>query len=157
MKEKGISCNCIRHREIGIRRIKKIKEIDLKNLEINTIKYNASKGKEYFIEAIDSSDSLYGFLRMRIPYKPFMNHLNDKTSLIRELHVYGSSLPLGIKKDDEVQHRGIGKMLMQKAEALAEDEEMESIAIISALGVKEYYRKYFGYEKKGVYMWKKIN
>ncbi|MCX8158288.1 MAG: tRNA uridine(34) 5-carboxymethylaminomethyl modification radical SAM/GNAT enzyme Elp3 [Candidatus Diapherotrites archaeon] len=156
MKEKNIMCNCIRHREIGIREIKKINTPQIESLRINKIEYDASKGKEFFIEAVDKEDSLYGFLRLRIPYEPFVKPLNRETALIRELHVYGSALPIGIRKEDAIQHRGIGKMLMQEAEEIATEKNMESIAIISALGVREYYKKYFGYEKKGVYMWKKI-
>ena len=156
MKEKGIECRCIRHREIGIKEAKKISKADFKNLNLNVIEYKASKGKEFFIETVDKNDSLYGFLRLRIPYEPFMQGLDKETALVRELHVYGTSLPLGARKEEAVQHKGIGKMLMERAGEIAKEEGMKKSAVISALGVKDYYRKFFGYRKKGDYVWKKI-
>lgn len=156
MKEKGIECRCIRHREIGIREMKNKEKSKSLKLDLKVIDYRASKGKEYFIEAVDEDDSLYGFLRLRIPHEPFMHGLDEETALIRELHVYGTSLPLGIKKEDAVQHKGLGKVLMERAEEIAKGDGMKKSVVISALGVKEYYRKFFGYRKKGVYMGKRL-
>ena len=113
------------------------------------IKYAASGGQEYFISA-DSADqkTLYGFCRLRI----------DSTSpvapaIIRELHVYGALVAKGgIKK---VQHSGLGKKMLAKAEGLAEKSGAEKIAVISGVGVRGYYRKQ-GYKLVGNYMVKAL-
>jgi len=151
MKEKGIECKCIRHREIGIREMKNLEKRTGK-LKLKVSEYKASKGKEFFIEAIDNKDSLYGFVRLRIPYKPFVKEIDEKTALIRELHVYGTSLSLGEHHKKSVQHSGIGKKLMKRATLIAKKEGMQKIVVISGLGVREYYRKFFGYWKTGYWM-----
>ncbi len=46
---------------------------------------------------------------------------------------------------------GLGKMLMKRAEEIASEEGKKKIAVISGVGVREYYRK-LGYKLKGFYM-----
>ncbi|MEM4261725.1 MAG: tRNA uridine(34) 5-carboxymethylaminomethyl modification radical SAM/GNAT enzyme Elp3, partial [Candidatus Diapherotrites archaeon] len=76
--EKGIKCRCIRCREIGINRAKKIKEPKLDFVERH---YTASRGSEVFISFEDvSNDLLIGFCRLRIPYKPFRKEFTDSTA-----------------------------------------------------------------------------
>lgn len=143
-----VECNCIRCREpMG-------RKIDWNNVKIKTQKYNASKGKEFFISAEDTkNDLLVGFIRMRFPHKNLRKEITKKSALIRELHVYGTSL--GLKETGEVQHRGIGKQLMKKAEDIAKKEKKNKIVVISGIGVREYYYK-LGYEKEGPYVTKEI-
>ena len=50
-----------------------------------------------------------------------------------------------------IQHKGLGKLLMKKAEEIARTEGMKKIAVISGVGVREYYRK-LGYKLDGSYM-----
>lgn len=154
MKEKGTECKCIRHREIGLRELKD--KARKKRTRIAVTEYTASCGKEFFIESIDDNDSLYGFARLRIPGKTFIKGLDEKTGLLRELHVYGTALKIGGKAGKGAQHRGIGKKLMGKAEEISAKEGMKKIAVIAALGTREYYRKFFGYRRKEHYMVKKI-
>jgi elongator complex protein 3 len=147
MEKRGIRCRCIRCREIGF----KDRKVDVKDVEVKIMKYNANKGKEFFIEAI-CDDALLGLIRLRFPHKPFIPILKDK-ALVRELHVYGRALKVK-EREKGVQHRGIGKMLLETAENIAK-EKYDAIAIISGVGVREYYRK-FGYRLKENYMIKKI-
>jgi elongator complex protein 3 len=147
MEKRGIRCSCIRCREIGF----KDKKVDVKDVEVRIMKYNANKGKEFFIEAI-CDDALLGLIRLRFPHKPFIPILKDK-ALVRELHVYGRALKVK-EREKGVQHRGIGKMLLETAENIAK-EKYDAIAIISGVGVREYYRK-FGYRLRENYMIKKI-
>jgi elongator complex protein 3 len=147
MEKRGMKCNCIRCREIGF----KERKVDVKDVEIKIMKYNANKGKEFFIEAI-CDDALLGLIRLRFPHKPFIPILKDK-ALVRELHVYGRALKVK-EREKGVQHRGIGKMLLETAENIAK-EKYDAIAIISGVGVREYYRK-FGYRLRENYMIKKI-
>jgi elongator complex protein 3 len=141
LKQKGVVCNCIRCREP--------KEEATKEYQLNITSYQASVGKEHFI-SIDSLDkkTLYGFCRLRL----------DKTSpvapaIIRELHVYGELVPIG--SDIKVQHRGLGKILMAKAEELAKEAGADKIAVISGIGVRGYYRK-LGFKLDNSYLVKKI-
>jgi len=125
-----------------------------KKVEILVEKYRASKGTEYFISAEDTKeDILLGFCRLRIPSQYLRPEINEKTALIRELHVYGSVVP--IKKRGEIQHTGWGKKLLSKAEEIAKKESKTEMIIISGIGTREYYRKQ-GYKLRGFYMWKKI-
>ncbi len=78
------------------------------------------------------------------------NSKNNKTAIIRELHIYGQALNLG-EKGFEAQHKGLGKMLMQKAEEIAKKQRIKKIFVISGVGVRQYYKK-LGYELEGDYM-----
>jgi elongator complex protein 3 len=143
IKDKGISCNCIRCREA------KNKIISEKNIKLNVLKYLASEGVEYFI-SFDSLDNktLYGFCRLRIDFSSKV-----APAIIRELHVYGQLVPVGGKT--KIQHRGLGKKLMAEAEKIAQKNKAEKIAVISGVGVRGYYKK-LGYRLKNNYMMKII-
>lgn len=76
MKKRHMVCKCIRCREIGfaIRERKQISE----DLFMKTTEYNASKGKEYFIEFINKEDIIFALIRLRIPNAPFTKGINKK-------------------------------------------------------------------------------
>ena len=132
----------IRFREVGhvFQRTGKWPE----KVGIKIKKYRASKGKEYFISAEDKN-ILVGFCRLRICNRP--------EAMLRELHVYGSVTPIGLK--GEIQHKGWGRKLLKTAEQIAKKEGKKEMNVISGIGVREYYRKH-GYELKDSYMWKKL-
>ncbi len=157
LKELGYECRCIRCREVGhkLRRLGvKVTDDIIKKAELVIRKYRASKGVEYFISyELPDYDALIGFIRLRFPYKPFIKVLED-CALIRELHVYGKAVPLGEREAGAFQHRGFGERLLKEAEEIAK-EEFDRIAVISGVGVREYYRK-FGYRKRFEYMIKKL-
>ncbi|MFH0752637.1 MAG: tRNA uridine(34) 5-carboxymethylaminomethyl modification radical SAM/GNAT enzyme Elp3 [archaeon] len=141
-------CRCIRCRE------PRKKKISWKSVEFKNLVYEASKGKEFFISAEDvKNDIIIGFVRMRFPSQCLRSEITSSTALIRELHVYGPSVPLGGKGD--IQHRGIGKQLLHKAEKIAKDNGKNKIVIISGIGVRSYYLN-LGYKRDGPYMSKKI-
>ena len=158
MKRKGYKCKCIRCREIWLRQLKERFEINHNDVTISKKKYKASEGYEYFISADDKkSDSLIGFVRLRIPSTlAHRKEINEKTALIRELHVYGQLIPLGKKYNSSWQHKGMGSKLMEEAEKIAKEEEScNKILVISAIGTREYYRK-LGYSLQGPYMEKDL-
>ena len=140
----------IRFREIGFE-LRDHRKIDT-NVSLKVTEYEGSKGKELFIEAVNQDDILFGLLRLRLD--------QDKTvpAMVRELHVYGPTLKLGEKADEEWQHKGLGKQLMQKAQDLAKEHGYKEIRVISGIGVREYYYK-LGYklDKDGIYVEKKLN
>jgi len=75
--------------------------------------------------------------------------------MIRELHVYGRVQAVGDKKSTNTQHRGIGKTLLRKAEWIARFHCRTKMAIISGIGVRDYYRKR-GYYQQGTFMVKNL-
>jgi len=154
-KEKGIKCRCIRCREAGHKWLKE--RILPKKAEIMVRCYKASKGKEYFISYEDEEqDILLGFCRLRIPdfENVFIDEIKE-SGIVRELKVFGFSLNLGKKDKFSFQHRGIGRMLMEKAEEICKEEGLKKISVIAAIGTREYYKK-LGYKKGKYYMVKEI-
>jgi elongator complex protein 3 len=142
LRKNGVKINEIRLREIGFN------ETNSNKLKLKIVKYNASKGKEYFLEIVNDKNILYGLLRLRI--------LKNKTGMIRELHVYGKALDLG-EVGNISQHKGIGKWLMSEAEKISRRENCKILKVISGVGVREYYRN-LGYDldKDGIYMEKNL-
>ena len=61
-------------------------------------------------------------------------------AIVRELHVYGNLVPVG-QKGMAIQHRGIGKKLLQMAEDIAKSKNKIGVSIISGIGVRNYYEK----------------
>jgi len=143
-------CRCIRCRE------PRLNEIDFDSVKLKRINYAASNGHEIFLSYEDvKNDFLLGFLRLRIPHKPFISAITPKSAGIRELHVYGQIA--NIDKKGNIQHKGYGKSLVQEAEKIASEEfDKNKILVISGIGVKEYYKK-LGYEKDSYYMSKKLD
>jgi len=150
LKEMGYSCRCIRCREVGH---KGVRPEEYSKAELVVREYVASGGKEFFISfEIPEYDALVGFVRLRFPKEPFIEVLRD-AALIRELHVYGRAVPIG-QSSDAFQHRGFGERLLKEAEEIAK-EEYDRIAVISGVGVRDYYRK-LGYRLRQGYMVKKL-
>lgn len=141
LREKGGKCRCIRCREVGHNSLKG-RRINEKDIELTMESYEACNGTEHFIAFEDlSADVLIGFTRLRFPAAPHRQELQD-SALIRELHVYGSMVPVGKgAKQKEWQHRGYGKELIEHAEKIASEAGYGKLAIISGIGAREYYRK----------------
>lgn len=54
------------------------------------------------------------------------------TSIVRELHVYGSVVPVSARDPTKFQHQGFGMLLMEEAEKIAKCEHFSTkIAVIS--------------------------
>jgi len=155
LKEQQIRCRCIRCREVGHRLLMDKVKPDPNSIKILTIKEKASEGEEIFISAEDTiNDVLVGYLRLRIPsekaHRPEI--IPETTSIVRELHVYGSLVPVGKHIAKAWQHKGYGGILLSEAERISkEDYDRKKVVIISALGTKQYYRR-FGYDDDGPYV-----
>ncbi|HEY3273610.1 MAG TPA: tRNA uridine(34) 5-carboxymethylaminomethyl modification radical SAM/GNAT enzyme Elp3, partial [Methanocella sp.] len=149
LRESKKKCRCIRCREIGHKLLDGAVP-DPAAISMNELTMDVCGGKEHFLSFDDASiDALIGFLRLRFPGKPHRPELQD-AAVIRELHVYGKMVPLGIR-DEAWQHHGYGKRLIGRAEAIAAEAGYGKIAVISGVGAREYYRK-LGYERDGPYM-----
>jgi elongator complex protein 3 len=147
LKSTGRSCRCIRCREIG--RLPSLAES-----EIRVLKYQCCGGQEHFISAV-ADDSLIGFTRLRFPSR-INSHELENAALLRELHVYGSLVPVGKDAEsEEWQHRNYGKVLISRAEEITLNSGFSRLAIMSGMGVRPYYRRQ-GYERKGPYMIKEL-
>jgi elongator complex protein 3 len=151
MKELNRECNCIRCREYGhrLRDGQKIGEPALKRID-----YDASEGKEIFLSFEDDQKTIFGLLRLRIG-APAEN--NERKAIVRELHVFGSEVPLGTQLVNTAQHKGLGGQLLKEAERISQSEfQAKSIAVISGVGARDYFRSAFGYQLEGAYMVKSL-
>lgn len=154
LEEQGAKCRCIRCREAGHAFLKSRKTA--KKPELTETIYEASGGKEIFLAYEDlEQDLLLGYLRLRFPQGSHRKEIDASTALIRELRVFGSPVPIGLKSADSYQHRGIGKSLLERAGELSKENGKEKILVTSAIGTRDYYRK-FGYRLSAPYMGKKI-
>ena len=150
----GLSCQCIRCRELGVR--KALGKQPKEDFKLKELSYPASGSAEYFLSYESSDGTLAGFLRARDIRETHRPELRDSL-VVRELHVYGSQLSVGEeKKTSSAQHKGYGKNLLARAEELAKELDKKKIAVISGVGAREYYRK-LGYSLEGSYMVKDIN
>lgn len=149
-------CRCIRCREV--REQYSIKD----KIKFFRYDYPASGGQEIFLSfASPDQKKLYALLRLRLNSTSLGNSeilpVLQNAALIRELHTYGhlASLGASLEKND-AQHKGLGKRLMIEAEKIVRNETaLKKIAIISGVGVREYYKK-LGYGLKNEYMVKNI-
>lgn len=164
MRQRDLRCKCLRCREIG--HVSKFGHSVSKTSKPKFFKYKykASKGKEFFI-SFENKDKrvVFAFLRMRFPSKnnkeiiKLFPELKD-SAFIRELHTYGHLVSLGkVGKisSAQAQHQGLGKELMKCAESIAKKAGYTKMAVISGVGVREYYQK-LGYKKQGTYMVKSL-
>jgi elongator complex protein 3 len=152
MKRRGTYCECIRCREV------RGKPVDPALLKLDDLVYHADNAEEHFISYITPDDKLAGFVRLSLPSKDApQTQLNDLdgAALIREVHVYGQSLPVGEEKIGAAQHAGLGKKLLQHAEKIAKENGFKRMAVISAVGTREYYLER-GFERGELYLVKDI-
>ncbi len=150
LKNKGITCRCVRCREIQGH---EIGETVLKDQV-----YQANQGEERFITVEDpAQDKLIAILRLRLTTKKTIFPELQGAALVRELHVYGQQKTLATRESQgsNTQHKGFGKQLMAKAEATAKEAGYKKIAVIAAVGTREYYKK-LGYRREGTYMLKSL-
>ncbi|KAL3869670.1 hypothetical protein ACJMK2_042332 [Sinanodonta woodiana] len=156
MKDLGTQCRDVRTREVGIQEI----HHKVRPYEVELIRrdYVANGGWETFLSYEDpEQDILVGLLRLRkCSEDTFRPELKNGCSIVRELHVYGSVVPVHARDPTKFQHQGFGMLLMEEAERIAKEEHgSHKIAVISGVGTRNYYRK-IGYELEGQYMVKSL-
>ncbi|MHA1661525.1 MAG: tRNA uridine(34) 5-carboxymethylaminomethyl modification radical SAM/GNAT enzyme Elp3 [Promethearchaeota archaeon] len=162
LNQLGRKCNCIRCREYGFSKKKQLKEESLfDDIELYRLDYKASQGKEIFLSYENKKeDFLVGYLRLRKPSEfAHRSELNDgKTMIIREIKVVGELVPKGSKPIlfSQIQHRGYGKLLMNKAEKIsAEEFNAKKLSVISGIGVRDWFYSQ-NYKIDGPYVSKKL-
>ncbi|OWF54410.1 elongator complex protein 3 isoform X1 [Mizuhopecten yessoensis] len=156
MKDLGSQCRDVRTREVGIQEIhNKVKPFEA---ELIRRDYVANGGWETFLSYEDpEQDILIGLLRLRrCAADTFRAELKGGCSIVRELHVYGTAVPVHGRDPTKFQHQGFGMLLMEEAARIAKEEHgSQRIAVISGVGTRNYYRK-LGYELEGPYMTKSL-
>jgi len=158
MKKQGLKCQCLRCREIGHNL-----EIDVSKIKPQLFieKYKAVGGTEYFLSFEDAKRRVvFAFLRLRIPSSTNQQIIDvlpelKGCALIRELHTYGHLVPLAKISKLAAQHKGLGKKLMKEAEKIIKKNKYKKVAVISGIGVRQYYKK-LGYRLVSTYMIKKL-
>ncbi|NLL94366.1 MAG: tRNA uridine(34) 5-carboxymethylaminomethyl modification radical SAM/GNAT enzyme Elp3 [Thermoplasmatales archaeon] len=136
MRSRGTRCGCIRCREAGPAEAPA-------DVPLGDLVYEASGGTEHFISA-EAGGLLFGYARLRTD--------GDLASL-RELKVFGRMAGFG--DDGNVQHRGLGTRLLERAEAVARESGAVKIRATSGVGVRGYYADR-GYSRDGPYMSKAL-
>jgi elongator complex protein 3 len=151
-EERGIDLRDIRAREVGMNEA----DPDPERIELSVRTYEAGGGTEHFLSFEDPvADLLVGFCRLRFPNDPVRRELDD-AAIVRELHVYGSEAGIGTT-DGDWQHKGFGKRLLGHAEELAREAGYRKLAVISGIGVRQYYREKLGYHQDGPYVSKRLD
>lgn len=152
MKRRGTQCQCVRCREV------RGKTVQAGTLKLDDLVYQGGVAEEHFISYVTPDDKLAGFIRLSLPGKNSpqtgINDLNG-AALIREVHVYGQSLPVGAEKKGAAQHSGLGTRLLEEAESVAKANGFERMAVISAVGTREYYLDR-GFERGELYLVKNL-
>ncbi len=141
---RGGVCRDVRAREI------RSDDFDAEMLALRATVYDAQVSEEHFLEFVTPEDRIVGFLRLSLPREQsFVPELGG-SAVIREVHVYGASLGLGDRSGDKPQHRGLGGRLVEEAARRAREAGYPSLAVISAVGTRDWYRR-LGFETSGLY------
>jgi elongator complex protein 3 len=152
MQNEQVKCDCIRCREVKGEYSSKEKII------LNKISYKASEGKEIFLQMVsEDKKKLFALLRLRLPEKNKKHFLKvlDGSAIIREVHTFGKLESISGKKSQSPQHIGLGKKFLREAEKIAKKQGYQKMAVISGVGVRDYYRKN-AYRLQDEYMVKKL-
>lgn len=153
MNAAGQRCRCLRCRE------PRANIFDAESIKLKVRRYPASGGEEIFLSyETPDEHTVLAFLRLRFNDEAatkahFLPVLNG-CAIVRELHTYGEVVRLH-ERGGKVQHQGWGRRLMAKAEELTRHRGITRLAVISGVGVREYYRK-LGYELKEGFMVKGV-
>lgn len=136
---RGLGSRDIRAREVR-RRAAAPEELSLDRQD-----YETSLGREVFLQFVDGERRLAGFCRLSLPSAPVAIPEIGGSAMIREVHVYGTlaGFGAGVKSgagEIHTQHRGLGRRLVEAAAEIAAEAGFEDLAVISAIGTRDYYR-----------------
>lgn len=167
MNGRGIKCKCLRCREVG--HVPGDHTND--KTQLFEERYENAGGTEVFF-SIENQDrsAVFGFCRLRLPQPPRQRGIIAQSAIwgiyeafpilktsaqIRELHTYGTALNINQQNQEASQHKGYGRALMARAEEIAQNEGYKNMAVISGIGVREYYKN-LGYHEQDTYMVKEL-
>jgi len=146
VKQRGQHNSDIRAREVGFR------EVAADSLTLDALEYETGVGREIFLQFITPERAIAGFLRLSLPdptLAPLTPEL-DGAAIIREVHVYGQVVGIGGESGGRAQHAGLGSALIERAVEMTQSAGYRTLAVISAVGTRVYYRKR-GFADFGLY------
>ena len=153
MRERGQHCQCMRCREVRGR------GVSMDGLRQNKYSYRASASEEHFLSFDTRGKRLAGYARLSLPTVEVDLGIREilGAALLRELHVYGPAVEIGdgSMTGRTAQHRGLGTRLLERSESIAAKAGFDRIAVIAAVGTREYYRSR-GFVDSGTYMVKSV-
>jgi elongator complex protein 3 len=153
MAVRGTRCRCIRCREVRNLRVAR------EDLRMEDLAYEACGGKERFLSFVTTDGRLAGYLRLWLPggQSPDLGWPDlERAAIVRDVHVYGQTLPLGGSREGSAQHLGLGTELLLSAEHITRESGFSKLAVISAIGTRDYYRNR-GFEDGELYLVKKLS
>lgn len=124
-------------------------------LSLSEVAYETTNTHEVFLQWVRPDNRIAGFLRLSMPNADYVNAhatdlpINAGEAMIREVHVYGRVAGLH-QGGENAQHRGLGRMLIERACNIARENGYTAINVISAIGTRGYYRKQ-GFTDNGLY------
>ncbi len=135
LKERGLRSPDIRGREIRGR------TVSPDDLSLDELRYTTGVGDEVFLQYLTADRRIAAFLRLSLPQAdPIVPELVG-AAMIREVHVYGQAVAIGEAEDGRAQHSGLGTRLIERAAEIASEHGYARLAVIAAVGTREYYRK----------------
>ena len=129
-------------------------------LSLSEVAYETTNTSEVFLQWITPDNRIAGFLRLSMPNADYVNArasdlpINTGEAMIREVHVYGRVAGLH-QGGENAQHRGLGRMLIERACDIARNNGYTAINVISAIGTRGYYRKQ-GFADNGLYQQRRL-
>lgn len=122
---------------------------------LSEIAYETTNTHEVFLQWTTPDNRIAGFLRLSMPNADYIDAhvtalpIDAGEAMIREVHVYGRVAGLH-QGGENAQHRGLGRMLIERACDIARENGYTAINVISAIGTRGYYRKQ-GFTDNGLY------
>ncbi|RMH21267.1 MAG: tRNA uridine(34) 5-carboxymethylaminomethyl modification radical SAM/GNAT enzyme Elp3 [Acidobacteria bacterium] len=131
-----------RSRDVRAREIRR-RPFDPEALRLEALVYDTAIGEEHFLQFVTPDDHLCGFLRLSLPAAPVAPAEIATSAMIREVHVYGGVVGLGQRGAGgrHAQHLGLGRRLIAEAARRAAGRGFRDLAVISAVGTRDYYRR----------------
>ncbi|NHM13793.1 elongator complex protein 3 [Xiamenia xianingshaonis] len=130
------------------------------DLRLDVVPYATSVSDERFLQWMLPGGRIAGFLRLSLPFPAdalpcgAASPLPAGCAMIREVHVYGRAAQIG-RTGDAAQHQGLGRALVERACAMASEAGYGSVAVISAVGTRAYYRG-LGFCDDGLYQTRRL-
>ena len=141
-------------------------------LKLEDYVYHPAEAEEHFLHFRTPEGQIAGYLRLSLPSRTLNQEIDAKSAvfilhpetalpdledaaIIREIHVYGQSLPVGGEQPGAAQHVGLGTSLIHAAEEIALQRGFSRLAVIAAVGTRSYYLAR-GFERGELYLAKTL-
>ncbi len=153
-----------RVQEIRFREINQ-QQVRAAELTLQDYAYTTAVSDEHFLQWVTADNKIAGFCRLSLPHWDKLTSgacdvsadellVQPGQAMIRELHVYGQALSLGVE-GMSAQHQGLGQKLLAKASSIAAEAGYTSLNVISSIGTRAYYRAQ-GFTDAGLYQQKAL-